>query len=156
MAAHVTMLNADAVADAIEEFGNVKVRAVIRKAFREQLKTVAAKAKAKIRSKSGDLARSIKVRAGKNTRDQVRLVIIGGGVNAKGETHTGEQFYGSFVELGHRQGKRPSKSAVGTERDTRRHVPAYPFLRPAFDETASQVADAVNGAIDDLTKGLSQ
>lgn len=66
--------------------------------------------------KPGTLKRSIKVRAGKRTKDSVGIVVGSGK-----KWFTGDEFYAAFVEFGFKTGKRGSKSTISTSAgDTRK------------------------------------
>lgn len=86
----------------------------------------------------GTLKANIKVRAGKRRRGRVSVVVRSGAA-----TFQGEDYYGGFVEWGHRIGRRPGKATEGTYLDKRGSVPAKPFMRPALDETLGPATEAV-------------
>ena len=50
----------------------------------------------------------------------------------------GQAFYGFFVEGGHRVGRRISKARKIVYGDTRRTVPAHPFMEPVFKGAANE------------------
>lgn len=59
-------------------------------------------------------------------------------------------YYGRFVEFGHVVGKRGKgiSHAKGASRKARirlglRHVPAYPFIRPAFESSVNRVTETI-------------
>jgi len=93
---------------------------VMRRALRGGTKIIQAEAKARVPVDTGQLARSIKVRA-KRSRRHIRYVVISGDTSFTG------RFYSSFVELGY------------TKKDGT-HVPAQPFLRSAFHTKKAEAA----------------
>jgi len=75
---------------------------------------------------TGKLARSIVAEVASKSRNEVSV-------------HVGpseDAFYGMFVEFGHAIKKSRKGSVLG-------HVPAKPFLRPAFDENEDRVKNEV-------------
>lgn len=59
---------------------------------------------------------------------------ISAAVETRAGNYKGEEYYGAFVELGHKQGKRPQAGAS----DARAQVDPHPYLEPAFDENESR------------------
>lgn len=108
-----------------------------RKSFRTAAKHIRDRAAAKAPRDTGRLARSLKVRAGRRSREGPSITIISEGANttSKGAPKRsrakrlgqfrGETYYGGFVEY-------------GTSRQA-----AQPFLRPAFDETLAATESTV-------------
>ena len=87
---------------------------------------------------TGFLKRSLKVRSGRRRKGRVSMLV--------GELlRRGDAFYGAMVEYDHGIGKRAAgtKHKAGHSNDGRARVKAHPFLRPAIDETKSQVAELV-------------
>lgn len=109
----------------------------LRTASRKAGKVVATAAKGNAPVDSGQLKRAIKVRAIKRQRNRVGVT-----VGSSKADYTGEQFYLSFVELGHRIGKRKSHKKQTDEqkaKDTRPFVEPQPFLKPALENNKAQV-----------------
>lgn len=93
-------------------------RGVLRDALRAAARPVVAGAKSKVRVRTGNLRRGITQRV--SVKPSKAEAIIG---------FRRKEFYGRFVELG------TSK------------MPAYPFLRPALDESQPQILEAFAAAI---------
>ena len=55
---------------------------------------------------------------------------VSSAVETRSGAYAGAEFYGSFIELGHKHGKRRRVNQI----EDRKQIPAQPFLRPAFDE----------------------
>jgi len=104
----------------------VKQKQAVRKASRESLKPLAAATSRAAPRDSGLLARSVKVRALKRSRTRVGARVSVGDGKFKGQT-----FYGGFVELGRKTGKRGS---VG-----RRRVEPNDFIRRAARQKKQSV-----------------
>lgn len=108
-------------------------RKAFRTASRRAGKIYAEAAKARAPVDTGQLRRSIKVRALKRSRTAVGVTV---GTSKK--DYTGDQFYAAFIEYGHKLGKRKRGGNAG-DSDNRKQVPAKPFMRPAFDASAAQL-----------------
>lgn len=134
----VSMDGADAVIGALQLFGGGATKKTLRKSLRRAAKNTAEKAKANINSRSGQLRGTIKVRAGKQDRDAVSVAVISAGAAY------GDVYYGAFLELGHKRGKRGTPN--------REQVEPKPYLRPAFDTTANAAQQMV---IDDLNEQIA-
>ena len=87
-------------------------------------------AQARVRRRSNKLAGAIKVAVGEKSRDRA---VAGVRISRKG-------FYWRFIEFGHVIKRTRKGPVVG-------HAPAYPFLRPAFDESKDQIKDVVADTI---------
>lgn len=93
-----------------------KQKKAVRKASRESLKPLASATSRAAPRRSGLLARSVKVRALKRSRKRVGARVTIGEGSFKGRT-----FYGGFIELGRKTGKRGSAH--------RRQVEENDFMR---------------------------
>lgn len=93
-------------------------RGVLRDALRSAARPVVASAKSKVRVRTGALKRGISQRV--SVKPGTAEAIIG---------FRRDEFYGRFVELG------TSK------------MPAYPFLRPALDESQEKILEAFISAV---------
>lgn len=91
----------------------------------------------------GQLKKSIKIKTSRR-KGRVRVMVQTGEGDFKGD-----EFYGAFVEFGHKIGARPS--GRGKHSDSRSAVEPHPFLRPAFDEkkdaAATIIADKIREGI---------
>lgn len=154
MAIQTKLLGAKELSRAMRGLPKTMQRKLLMQGLRAGAKIFQSAAKANVPVDSGALRRSIKVRVGKvRTKGDKSVVVITGKSMFEGKT-----FYGAFVEYGHGLGKRSRGVALAQERrsrsgqagdgsavagDTRKRVPARPFMRPAFDTakaTASYVA----------------
>lgn len=135
----ITVDNVEQIAMSLSLFGERETSDVLRKALRDVCKRTAEKAKSNINHQTGTLRQSIKVRAGKRERGSISRVVISDGSGKD------DAYYGAFVELGHKAGKRSLKN--------RKDVPPHPFLRPAFDDTKDQ---AIRDVMDALDKQIEQ
>lgn len=68
---------------------------------------------------------------------------ISASVETRAGNYKGEEFYGAFVELGHKQGKRPKAG----EEDKRQDVAAHPYLEPAFDQNESRALGIIKDRV---------
>ncbi len=115
---------------------------IMRRVLRKAAKPMQKMAKDKIPKDTGDLARSIKVRAKKRSRNEFGVRV--GTATGKGETMSGRD-----LEFGHRIGKRTTitlgkgknKKTIGT--DTRESVQPRPFMRPTFDSLKAATMEAI-------------
>jgi len=90
----------------------------------------------------GLLKRSVKVRAGKKSRDTVS---VRAGFGQK--WFTGPTFYAPFELWGHKWGKRLAKGVVRREGDNRPEYKGNDFIRKAFDQRGKQAADITKQTI---------
>ena len=102
---------------------------IFRKVVRKAAEPVLATARANVPVDSGDLKKSLKVRAMKRSRRNKNRVGVQVGTGEK--FFLGDQFYAGFIELGWHTGKRRSLK--------RTKVEPKPFLRPAHDQNKSTV-----------------
>jgi HK97 gp10 family phage protein len=123
----------DAALSAIEK--NV-AKKIARKALREGGKIILKEAKSNAPKESGALKKSIKLRAGKSKKKGRASVVIGTGA----KWFQGDQFYGAFLEFGHKAGSRK----LG---DARKQVEAKPYLAPAGEAKAAEAARKVVDSI---------
>jgi HK97 gp10 family phage protein len=139
---------------------------IVRKAVREAARPVLADAKAAVPVDSGDLKKSLKLKAFKRSRK--RPGTFGIQVCTRSGWFQGKQFYGGMVEFGHKVGKRTNrikrlqKAAARTKRvtagrllarvalllvDRRQNVKAYPFLGPAGKKNKGTVREIFRSTI---------
>lgn len=137
---------------------------VIRKALKRAADPIHRAALIKVPEKTGALADALIVTTFWNKRAGTLGATIG--VSPKSAYFKKNQFYAGFVEYGHRIGKRikgverainrirRGRKSFGQQRlseietdalrtefgDTRNRVPAYPFIRPAWDENKDKAA----------------
>lgn len=123
------------LAAALEALGPTMEKKILRSAMREAAKPMLADAKRRAPVLTGQLRKSLKIRAMKRrSKGQVGVVIS----TAKG-FFKGDEFYGAFHEF-------------GTKR-----MPARPFIRPAFEANKAQsiriVGEAIKIGLEDITSG---
>ena len=116
---------------------------VWRPALRAGAKIQQRRAKQLAPHETGALEAAIKVRAGKRSRSKIGKGTVSAmaTLGAK-ELFKGDSFYGAFVELGHKVGKRGSR-AKGAGEDTRPFVEGEFFLARAADGTRTSAARRV-------------
>lgn len=114
-------------------------RKIVSQALRAGAKVILKQARANAPKRTGLLRRSLKVKAGKSKKGRVSFVVQTAAGHYKGET-----FYGSFVEFGHKLGKRRRAKGV---KDERKRIPAQPFLEPAFNSKKEQAARVIADVI---------
>lgn len=111
-------------------------RKIVRKALRAGARPIQQQEKANIPAvanrehPAGVWKRSIKIRSAKRSRRGDIGIVI----QSRQEDFEGENFYGPFVELGHKTGRRGSPM--------RRQVPGKHYIRKAF-ETKKGAATAI-------------
>lgn len=97
-------------------------KTIVKDALRETNEEIVLPAvEARVPVDSGALKEGLKVKA-KNSRGKIGSAVFD-------EGYKGDQFYGSFQELG------------------TRHQPARPYIRPAIDENADRILDSVEKKI---------
>lgn len=126
------------LAAALESLGPAMEKKILRSAMREAAKPILDDAKRRAPVLTGQLRKSLKIRAIKrNRKGQVGVVIS----TAKG-FFKGDEFYGAFHEF-------------GTKR-----MPARPFIRPAFEANKALsitiVGEAVKLGLDDAARGATK
>lgn len=118
---------------------------IIRQAMRPAMKMIRQDAIARAPRKTGQLRKSIKVRAFKRSRTKIGVSVT----TAKG-WFKGEAFYGGFQEWGWKQGKR----ALGAGR---RHIPGHGFMEGAYLSKGPEAKQfallAIVAAIEEAWKG---
>lgn len=129
---------------ALGRLSNVERRSAFRRPLRDAMKQIQAAALSRVPRRTGKLAKSLKVRAGRKSRTGPSIILIGQGANAKkppkgkgkrrsratrAVQFTGDTFYGGFVEY-------------GTKRQ-----PPQPFIRPAFDERIGQTERTIRDGL---------
>lgn len=126
MTASIQLLGEKSMRRAFERLEPTARKRVFRKAVRKGLKKMLQRAKAFVPKVSGDLLRSLKVRAIRRSRVRLGLQLVAGGDRAPHAFH---------VETG------------------TRNRAASPFLRPAFDAEKEQlvtdITTELNRAIDE-------
>lgn len=154
-------------------------RGVVRVALRDSMRQTLADAKSLAPVDTGALAASLGLRAIARTRRGIGVLIQTTGALKKSSqkrglrTFGGDQFYGSFVEFGHRfaAGKRATNTMFGGRRGTRRserirlavqnyeasrtrgQFPGIPFLKEAGDMNRDRMTTEV---IDRINAGIAQ
>lgn len=103
-------------------------RKIIRQALRKGAKLILNQAKANVPVDTGDLKKSLKVRAMRKRRHRYGVMVA----TSEG-WFEGEQFYGGFIEFGTHK------------------MAAQPFVRPAFD---SEKDAAEKTIVDEIKQGL--
>jgi len=131
----VKLEGADQLRKKLLDLDKKVARKISSQALRAGAKIVLERARQLVPVKSGTLKRSLKVRAGKRKGGRISFV-----VQTKAGDYRGETFYGSFLEFGHKVGKRRRVKGLT---DTREAVPPKPFLRPAFDQTKDAALAAI-------------
>ena len=80
---------------------------------------------------------------------------VGFMVDTEEGSYKGETFYAAFLEFGHHAKSRKSagikKGQIGGSTDARKYIPPKPFMRPAFDRTASVASQL---AMDSIKEGI--
>ena len=122
---------------ALKALGSKLALKLERKALRQVAKPVLADAKANCPVDSGDLKRSLKLRSMRRSRVRIGLQVA----TSKG-WFKGDTYYGGFVFLGHKTGKRGS--------DNRKDVPANTALTDAYEKHKPTIEQAWVAA----TRGL--
>jgi len=138
---------------------------VLRQALRSGARPILNAAKANIQSDNapewedtGQLMRSIKIRAIKRSRNRVGIRVG----TAEG-WFRGNTFYGAFREFGHKIGKRASNEDVGIRKRKRRNaneklavdianrsrgdVRPYKFIEPAYEQQGPQAVTIIEREI---------
>lgn len=90
--------------------------------------------------KTGELKKSIKAIRKRGTKVEVQSNVNVGA------------FYGLMVEKGHVLAKRNAQGKV----EGIGHVPAHPFLRPAYDKTKNKIVDFVKNKIAERLQKLAK
>jgi len=120
--ATLNLIGEKALQRKLAALGRTGANKVLRKALRAGAKVIRTEAQANAPVLTGDLRANIRVRAMKRRKQGVGVrVVVGDG------WYQGDQFYGAFLEFGHRVGSR----RLG---DARATVEPKPFMRPAFDQ----------------------
>jgi len=105
-------------------------------------KVVQAQAQADAPHKTGATAAAIKIKAGKRKKGRVSyLVTIGQG------WFKGDEYYASFVALGHKQGKRK----LG---DKRKDIPGNPYLKNAMNQATEAALEAIHNTINQYLREI--
>jgi len=114
----------------LRELATKDLKAVLRKAMRAGAKVILPAAKANTPLDSGQLKRSIRVRATKRSRTHVGITVVTGK-----EFFKGDFYYGGMQEFGWKTGRR------GT--GNRRPVPGKHFLQKAARARGKAAGDVV-------------
>jgi len=127
-------------------------KAALRKGTRAGCKIVLAYAKAQVRVKTGATRANLKVRAMPRSRKWFGTRVSVGGTKA----YAGKQFYYSFVELGHRIGKRQSKSDKAVNGTVeRRSIPGtFKLMDAAKAAAPSALAEAIRVTAQEIDKAM--
>lgn len=115
-------------------------RKVLRPIIREAAETVreAAWADTPI-GKTGELRESLTVQPAKRTRANKGQVLFQ--VFTGAGFFQGHQFYGAFVEFGHKVGRRPARLRRALRGDTRRTVEGVHMIERGYQSVAAQAAE---------------
>lgn len=81
------------------------------------------------------------------TKSSSRRGTVSAVVRTRDGDYKGDTFYASFVEFGHRMGKRVGKATKAVLGDTRAAVEPQPFLRPALDENGDRVISKLGSTL---------
>lgn len=136
---------------ALKTLGVRVQRKVLRQAVNAASTPVVKAARRKAPKQSGLLRKSLGKKLKTYTKNGTVMALVGPRKDVEGE-HEGEKRrparYAHLVENGH-------VAADGT------HVPAQPFLRPAFDETQPQALDTMRrklaaGVVTEMVKAVKQ
>lgn len=124
--------------DALEALGPAMEKKVLRSAMREAAKPMLAEAKRRAPVLTGQLRKSLKIKAMKRrSNGQVGVLIATEKGFFKGET-----FYGAFQEFGTKK------------------LPARPFIRPAFESNKARavriVTEAIRIGLEDIASGATK
>ena len=126
----------DELLKALQSLPKEVARQAIRKPLREGAKIVLAEAKRNVpKGKTGNLKRSLKVRAGKRKKGTISIRVVTSEGWFKGET-----YYGGFIEYGTGERFHKSGKSVGT-------VEARHFIKRAYDTTKDRVRKMMERAI---------
>lgn len=101
---------------------------IARKVLRRCSKVIHEEAKQRAPKDSGLMANRLKVRAAPRRRGRIGVEVR---IGAEG-FYKGKTFYGAFVHFGHRIGKRLAKAVLKHYGETRKFVPANPFMEDAL------------------------
>ncbi|MGC9260915.1 MAG: HK97-gp10 family putative phage morphogenesis protein [Phycisphaerae bacterium] len=148
MSATIQIINEKAIVDALGRMDKVARGRILRTALRAAARPIRETARSLVPVKSGDLRKSIRVKAAKRSSGSISFLI---------DTN----FYGEFVEYGHIIGKRlkgrfsskETYKAAGLAKG-RTFVEAKPFLRPAFDQHEASSKAAASKIILDAVQGV--
>src|SRR6185437_13388918 len=114
--------------EALKSLNNKLERKIIRQGLRAGAKVLKSAAQSEAPERTGLLKSSIKVRAGKRTKNSISV-----NVATSANDFQGKAFYAGFLLYGWRIGKR----SLG---DARKLQPANNFFKRAFDATGEQAA----------------
>lgn len=109
---------------------------ILRQALRAGGKIFQQQAKANAPVKSGLTKRSLKVRSMKRSRTRVGIRVA-----TSAKDYTGDTFYASFVEYGHKLGRRPGRGSKN--KDTRRTIEGKHFIRSAYESKKDQALNVI-------------
>ena len=127
----VELRGAKELNDILEQLPAALAKGILRKAMREAARPILKRAKENCPVDSGELRRSLKIRAIKrNSAGRVGVVVSTDKGFFKGDT-----FYGAFLEF-------------GTSR-----MPARPYIRPAFD---TEHANSIRIVGEEIAAGLNK
>jgi len=122
----------------LEKLDAAVQKKILRKALRAGAKLTLAAAKANAPFKSGDLKRSLKVRAGRSKKGTIRVIMGSGRKWFQGT----RQFYGSFITL-------PPGFRIGNRRlgNKRRLVPYNKYMENAYGSTKQAAVETIRDSI---------
>lgn len=124
----------------IESLGN-QIKPIASRVLRTAAAPILSQAKANAPVRSGALRASLKVRKATSRQGRVRII-----VSTSAGDFQGKQYYGAFVEYGHKVGSRKLGSA-------RKDVAPVRYIGRAWDALSSQTEQAVKqGFKDEIEK----
>lgn len=134
----IDIRGAEELAAALQELGKAMEKKILRSAMRQAATIILEDAKRRAPVLTGQLRKSLRIRAIKRTRKgQVGVVIS----TSKG-FFKGDDFYGGFHEFGTKK------------------MPARPFIRPAFEANKSKaitiITEAIKLGLRDAANGASK
>lgn len=124
----------------IEAIGN-QIKPIVNTVLRAAAAPILAQAKANAPARTGALRSSLKIRKATSRQGRIRII-----VSTSAGDFQGKQYYGAFVEYGHRVGSRKLGAA-------RKDVTPVRYIGRAWDALSSQTEQAVKqGFKDEIEK----
>lgn len=141
--ARITITGAKELQRKLDALPRKTASKIERKGLRNAAKIVLAEAKRQVPVDTGFLRSKIKVRVGKRRKDRISINVQVGAGDFKGKS-----FYGGPVHYGHRVGKRTAgmrraQRKGGIVGDTRKAIPATPFMTGAFELKKQEATEAI-------------
>lgn len=113
-------------------------RKLLRQSFRQAMRPVLAMARSLAPKLTGQMARTLRLRAMKRRRGRLGMIIMTAPRAALGIPATAEGYYPAHVEIGAKK----------------RGVPAKPFLRPAFDAQREIMVQTIARGIEEAMRSV--